>query len=79
VHKLRHVSKKARAMPNRDLCDRIIAFASHVGRDAAQSPEAVARGRNWISAAGDVTEDGRALIAALDDQRQTRTVFRGNF
>lgn len=66
-------------MPNRDLLDRIISFAAHVGQDGAQSPEAVARLRNWISAAGEVTEDGRALIAALDEQLQTRTVFRGNF
>jgi hypothetical protein len=66
-------------MPLQELRNRIIGFAAHMGRIGHQSPEAVARGRNWIGANGDVTEDGRALIAALDDQQETRSVFRGNF
>lgn len=66
-------------MPLQDLRNRILAFAAHIGRIDRQSPEIVACRRNWITEAGDVTEDGRALIAALDEQQQTRSVFRGNF
>ena len=66
-------------MPLQDLRQRILAFSAHVGQVNRQSPEAVARGRNWLSETGDVTEDGRALIAALEDQQETRSVFRGIF
>ena len=66
-------------MPFQNLRNRILAFSAHVGHVNQQSPEAVARRRNWLSETGDVTEDGRALIAALDDQQETRSVFRGIF
>ncbi|NKX43410.1 hypothetical protein [Roseicyclus persicicus] len=66
-------------MPAQDLLTRILAFAAHVGRGESQSPEAVARRRNWITTDGEVTADGLSLLSALDDQRETRTVFRGNF
>jgi hypothetical protein len=58
---------------------RILAFAAHVGRSDRELPEATARRRNWLSPEGDVTEDGLALVTALEEQSATRTVFRGNF
>jgi hypothetical protein len=57
----------------------ILAFARHVGRADGTPPEDIARRRNWLGPGGDVTEEGRALLAALGDQDGTRTVFRGNF
>jgi hypothetical protein len=62
-----------------DLLTRILAFAAHVALGEAQTPEGVAASRNWITPEGEVTDEGRALIAALEEQRETRTVFRGNF
>lgn len=57
----------------------ILAFAGHIDREAAQTPEIVACRRNWLSPEGAVTPDGEALALALRDQFATRTVFRGNF
>ena len=57
----------------------ILTFAAHVGRGEATGAETVARRRNWLSPAGDVTEEGAELLRALDEQSATRTVFRGNF
>lgn len=57
----------------------ILSFAAHVGRAHMTGAEAVARQRNWLSDAGDVTDDGVDLVRALKDQAATRTVFRGNF
>ncbi len=57
----------------------ILSFAAHVGRGHTTGAETVARQRNWLSDAGDVTEDGNDLVRALNDQTATRTVFRGNF
>jgi hypothetical protein len=69
----------ARDMANEEARTKILAFAAQVGRGQTQPAEEVAKRRNWLSAEGEVTEDGRALVAALDDQGSTRTVFRGNF
>lgn len=66
-------------MGNKEARTKILAFAAQVGRGQTQPAEEVAKRRNWLSAEGEVTEDGRALVAALDDQGSTRTVFRGNF
>jgi len=66
-------------MANEEARTKILAFAAQIGRGQTQPAEEVAKRRNWLSAGGEVTEDGHALIAALDDQGSTRTVFRGNF
>jgi hypothetical protein len=57
----------------------ILAFAAHVGRGHPQPPEITAQRRNWLTEAGEVTEDGLSLVRALGEQAETRTVFRGNF
>ncbi|MDG4647422.1 hypothetical protein P6F26_03110 [Roseibacterium sp. SDUM158017] len=62
-----------------DIRSRILAFAAHVGRSTASDAETIARRRDWIDAEGRPTTDGLALVAALGEQAQTRTVFRGNF
>lgn len=57
----------------------ILAFARHIAPAGSGSPEEAARGRNWIGEAGEVTAEGEDLLAALNEQSHTRTVFRGNF
>lgn len=54
---------------------RIVAFARHCGNEES-TPEAVARRRGWLDEAGAPTEEGAALLDALDEQEATRTVFR---
>jgi hypothetical protein len=54
---------------------RIIAFARHCGA-AGTDPDATARRRGWLDGAGRPTDEGHALIEALDEQEATRTVFR---
>jgi hypothetical protein len=66
-------------VPLSEARSRILAFAAHVGRADREPPEATARLRNWLSPEGEVTEDGMALVTALEEQAATRTVFRGNF
>ncbi|MBF9061088.1 hypothetical protein HKCCSP123_18050 [Rhodobacterales bacterium HKCCSP123] len=66
-------------MPSSEARTRILAFAAHVGRADPESPEVTARRRNWLSPEGEVTEEGLALVMALEEQSATRTVFRGNF
>ncbi len=39
------------------------------------TPFAVARRRRWIDADGRPTQDGVALVRALQDQSGTRTIF----
>jgi hypothetical protein len=58
---------------------RILAFAAHVAQGGQTDAADVARSRNWIDAEDRPTPEGLDLFAALSDQAQTRTVFRGNF
>jgi hypothetical protein len=60
----------------KDARDRIVAFASQVGR-AETPPEEKARRRGWLDAEGAPTDQGLELLESLGDQRSTRTVFRG--
>jgi len=55
---------------------RILAFAQHLGRGWDTGAEHEARSRRWIDDQGHPTDDGLALLNALEDQRTTRTVFR---
>jgi len=57
----------------------ILAFAAHIDSDDNRSPDAIAKSRNWLDADGKPTEEGLELVAALEDQEDTRTVLRGNF
>ncbi len=66
-------------MTDATAADQIVAFAAHIGRRDARTPEAIAQRRNWLDAAGNPTPDGLALLSALNEQDATRTVFRGNF
>ena len=59
-----------------DTGTRILAFAQHLGRGWESGAEHEARARRWLDDQGRPTEDGLALLAALEDQRTTRTVFR---
>lgn len=58
-----------------DVKSQILAFAHHVG-NPKKDPERKAKERKWLDAAGRPTADGLALIAALHDQRETRSTFR---
>ena len=62
-------------MDEQETAERIVAFATHCGR-AETSPEATARSRGWLDGEGWPTDEGRRLVAALDEQSETRTVFR---
>jgi hypothetical protein len=62
-------------MSDHDTANRIIAFARHCGPES-EGPERFAMRRGWIDRQGAPTEEGRALIAALDGQDATRSVFR---
>jgi hypothetical protein len=62
-------------MTESEITTRIIAFAQHCGT-GQREPEAIARRRGWLDGEGWPTEDGRQLVAALDDQSATRSVFR---
>ncbi|WP_371036451.1 MULTISPECIES: hypothetical protein [unclassified Rhodosalinus] len=63
-------------MDDHALKGRILAFARHCGA-AANDPKDIAHRRGWLDAAGAPTKDGAALIAALDGQEATRSVYRG--
>lgn len=62
-------------MSYHDATDRILAFAQQCGRPG-RTPEAVAETRGWIDGQGAPTDEGHALLRALDEQEATRTVFR---
>jgi len=62
-------------MTEQETAERIIAFAHHCDR-ADQPAETAARSRGWLDGDGWPTEDGRALVRALDEQAETRSVFR---
>lgn len=64
-------------MPQDEIRSKILSFAAHIGNNSTPA-ETTAQRRNWIRSDGSVTEDGTALVDALDDQSATRTVFRGN-
>ena len=60
------------SITERDVVD-MTATMRGVGYDEALS---IARKRNWIGEAGDVTAEGAEMVAALGEQSHTRTVFR---
>ncbi|RDC73065.1 hypothetical protein DLJ49_08095 [Rhodovulum sp. 12E13] len=62
-------------MDEQETADRIRAFATHCGR-ADTPPEATARNRGWLDAEGHPAEAGHDLVRALDEQGETRSVFR---
>ncbi|MDJ0824699.1 MAG: hypothetical protein QNJ16_04280 [Rhodobacter sp.] len=63
-------------MSDHDRLNRILTFAQHLGRGWEAGAEHEARSRRWLDDHGRPTADGLALLAALEDQRATRTVFR---
>jgi len=62
-------------MDEHDVAGRILAFAKHCG-NAGTAPEDTARDRGWLDGAGAPTQEGHDLLRALDDQDETRSVFR---
>ncbi|HKK35213.1 MAG TPA: hypothetical protein VJ994_02875 [Paracoccaceae bacterium] len=57
-----------------EIARRILSVAHHlVGPD----PEGSARLRAWLDERGRPTGDGRALVRALGEQAETRSVVRG--
>lgn len=53
----------------------ILAFANHLG-NPQKDPERKAIDRGWLDTHGRPTGDGKALISALHEQRETRSTFR---
>lgn len=62
-------------MTSSELVSRILAFALHCG-EASEDGRDTAIRNGWIDEAGIPTQEGRALIDALDAQRATRSVYR---
>ncbi|RBI82865.1 hypothetical protein DRV85_17715 [Rhodosalinus halophilus] len=62
-------------MTDDSLASRILAFARHCG-EGDGAPGDTARLRGWLDAAGRPTDEGAALIEALESQDATRSVFR---
>ncbi|MEE4117830.1 MAG: hypothetical protein V2I65_02320 [Paracoccaceae bacterium] len=62
-------------MQQEDPTDKILAFARHVGKEG-DAPETVARDRGWIDVEGRPTDDGRALLRALDEQKAQDAIYR---
>lgn len=57
--------------------DIILSFTSVLVEGRADSDAAAfAQARAWLDGAGRPTEEGLALLRALDEQRATRSVFR---
>lgn len=67
------------AQTQQSAVEQIIAFARHIGRADDTTPEDRVQRRDWLDADGKPTEAGLDLLAALNDQGTTRTVFRSNF
>lgn len=62
-------------MTDTSLATRILAFARHCG-EGDSAPQDTARRRGWLDPAGRPTDEGAALIEALESQDATRSVFR---
>lgn len=58
--------------------ERIIEFANQVG-DPGDDGLEIACARNWLTSEGEVTDEGARLVEGLDDEREGRTVLRGNY
>ena len=43
---------------------------------AHSNPERAAKNRGWLSADGAITDDGKQLLKAFDDQHGTQASFR---
>lgn len=56
---------------------RLEAFAGQLARKEGESPADAARRRGWVDETGQPTAEGRELLKALDEQRQTRSALRG--
>ncbi len=54
----------------------IVQFASQICA-ADERGETYARARGWLDEAGRATADGLGLLHAIQEQRGTRSVFRG--
>ncbi|MEL6960703.1 MAG: hypothetical protein AAGL89_17325 [Pseudomonadota bacterium] len=54
---------------------KIVAFAAHVG-NPNRDPVEKACNRGWLDASAAPTQDGMALVSALDEQLGTRSTFR---
>ncbi len=64
-------------MPKDQVVAVILAFARHLEPEGSTASETeIARERNWIDSAGRPTQEGEDLVAALEEQGQTRSVFR---
>ena len=62
-------------MDDAEITTRILAFARQCGSEQDEAG-AFARHRGWLEADGTPRREGRDLIAALDEQEATRSVFR---
>jgi hypothetical protein len=56
---------------------RLEAFAAQLAGESDESPVEAARSRGWLDENGEPTQEGRDLLQALDEQRQTRSALRG--
>jgi hypothetical protein len=64
-------------MPDDVISATILGFAHLLaGGRAGETAMSFAVSRAWVDERGRPTEDGRRLVAALRDQRQTRSTFR---
>lgn len=61
-----------------DRRERIIEFAKQVGEPGKDGLD-IAKSRNWLTADGGVTDEGQRLLDGLDDEKEGRTVLRGNY
>lgn len=61
-----------------EVAERILKIAQQLADEQPepQDAEDVACDRGWLDDAGEPTQDGRDLVAALGEQSETRTIFR---
>ena len=58
--------------------EEILTLARQVGQPDSD-PMETARSRDWIDANGEITDEGKRLLEALDDEKESHTVLRGNY